>query len=166
MTDTTLTARVGEALGRIRRLDRDSEEAAHTDIGDAWDTINFARDVLRDVARKLVPPVDLVCDNCGSNDLIIEASVSWDAEAQELVAGDMFDKGHLCNECGGECRIKEVPHKPLCLAFEYGQDPATDETLKKAFYFQTQPELTAFREGVQASEGWLEFDITYTDEEL
>lgn len=42
---------IGEALGRIERLNRESEAASHTDIGDAWDTILFAQRVLQKCAR-------------------------------------------------------------------------------------------------------------------
>ena len=45
---------IGEALGRIERLDRESNAASHTDIGDAWDTILFAQRVLQKCARIVV----------------------------------------------------------------------------------------------------------------
>lgn len=42
---------IGEALGRIERLDRESEAASCTDTGEAWETILFAQRVLQKCAR-------------------------------------------------------------------------------------------------------------------
>jgi hypothetical protein len=42
---------IGEALGRIERLDRESDAAGYMDTGDAWETILFAQRVLQKCAR-------------------------------------------------------------------------------------------------------------------
>ena len=42
---------IGEALGRIERLERDSNAAEYTDVDEAWDTFNFVRRVLQKCAR-------------------------------------------------------------------------------------------------------------------
>lgn len=53
MKDTTVMA-LGESLGKIAKLDRDSEEAEHTDIGDIWDVLRFAQDTLRAVVSEVI----------------------------------------------------------------------------------------------------------------
>ena len=49
-----------------------------------------------------------VCAECGSDQVSIEAFVGWDAGTQEFVVHDMCDKGHSCNECGGECNVEDI----------------------------------------------------------
>lgn len=34
------------------------------------------------------------------------------------------------------------------------------------YYFDTNAEIAAFRKGIQESQGWFDFEIVYTDEEL
>mgnify|MGYP001608983041 CR=1 FL=1 len=47
------------------------------------------------------------CEHCGSKDVRVDAYAVWDAGTQTWeVAGDVFDKGAVCEDCGGECTIK------------------------------------------------------------
>ena len=42
---------------------------------------------------------DHICESCGSNDVYMETTVTWDAEQQEWLPGDFSTKGN-CNNCG------------------------------------------------------------------
>lgn len=46
-----------------------------------------------------------VCARCGGTNLSLEATVSWDYERGEAVVNELCDKGHVCEDCGGETRI-------------------------------------------------------------
>lgn len=50
-----------------------------------------------------------VCRTCGSEDIQADAFAVWDVENQRWDVADVFDKGSVCNECDGECRIEWVP---------------------------------------------------------
>ena len=53
--------------------------------------------------------INIVCAECGSNDVLLNAAVRWDMEAQEYIVANIFNDGHSCNYCDSGCRIKEVP---------------------------------------------------------
>jgi hypothetical protein len=52
--------------------------------------------------------IDYVCTHCGSNDVLVDAYAEWNVEAQRWEISNVFDKGHHCNNCNGECKIEEV----------------------------------------------------------
>ena len=47
-----------------------------------------------------------VCDRCGSPNVSADAAARWDHGEQEWTITNVFDKGHSCDDCGGECRIE------------------------------------------------------------
>lgn len=49
-----------------------------------------------------------VCSRCGSEDVKGDAYAVWDKDTQqwEVAGGDVFDKGAVCEPCGGETTIK------------------------------------------------------------
>lgn len=53
--------------------------------------------------------IRIVCAHCGSTDVVVDSFSKWDEETQEFVTTFVSDKGHYCNDCDGECRIKEIP---------------------------------------------------------
>ena len=42
---------------------------------------------------------DVVCKNCGSNEIIVDMDGHWDIETQEFIAGDVWEKGARCPAC-------------------------------------------------------------------
>ena len=50
-----------------------------------------------------------VCSHCGSENVLADAHALWNVEEQKWELANVFDKGHFCNQCDGECSIKEVP---------------------------------------------------------
>lgn len=57
------------------------------------------------------PQVRMVCGNCGSDHVLLDAWAEWDEEAQEWVLGSTFDHA-VCEseECDGkETHIEEEP---------------------------------------------------------
>lgn len=52
--------------------------------------------------------VKKVCAKCGSEDVLADAYVEWDSEAQQWAVQNVMDKGHHCNACDEECDIEEV----------------------------------------------------------
>lgn len=59
----------------------------------------------------------------------------------------------------------------LSIEILWGIPPACDQDAPILYQFETQAELTAFRLGIEASaavllaNGWLDYEILYTDEE-
>jgi hypothetical protein len=49
--------------------------------------------------------VKMVCEICGSDDVLADAYAEWNVETQEWELQNTFDKGSWCNACDGECRI-------------------------------------------------------------
>ena len=47
------------------------------------------------------------CGHCGSSDVLKDAFVEWDYEAQIWVVHNVFDKGSYCQTCDGECTIED-----------------------------------------------------------
>lgn len=52
--------------------------------------------------------VKVVCSLCGSENVSADAATRWSVAHQEWEVTNVFDKGHLCDDCGGECGIREV----------------------------------------------------------
>ena len=51
--------------------------------------------------------VGYICKHCGSPDILFDAYASWDYINQRMELHSHYDKGHRCNECGGEdCEIE------------------------------------------------------------
>src|SRR3990167_2470355 len=50
-----------------------------------------------------------VCATCGSDDVKVDAYAVWDHVTQEWLLATTFDKGAVCEVCGGETRLKDVP---------------------------------------------------------
>ncbi len=58
---------------------------------------------------KALTYVNIVCAECGSDDMLINAAVRWNTEKQNYDVWNVFDGGHDCGDCGHPCDIKEVP---------------------------------------------------------
>ena len=57
---------------------------------------------------KALDYINIVCAKCGSDDMLISATVRWDIETQEYNVVNIFNRDHECTTCG-PCDIKEVP---------------------------------------------------------
>ena len=53
--------------------------------------------------------VNIVCTECGSDDVLLSASVRWDVETQEYNVANIYDGEHECGTCGHLCDITRVP---------------------------------------------------------
>lgn len=161
---------VGEALGRISKLNTESAQAEHTDIGDIWDTLNFARDALRLVAHETVGDdmrpgkIDKVCQDCGG-EISFEGWISWDVDAQEFVVDDVCDKGHHCKKCDGQTYARDVEWKPFCIEIEYEPTEGGAHGKTATFRFDTRDEVAAFHDGMRKGAKIGEWEVAYTDEE-
>ena len=51
--------------------------------------------------------VEMVCGSCGSMNIVADAHAIWNVDTQEWEVNNVFDKGHYCDDCEGECRIAE-----------------------------------------------------------
>lgn len=47
-----------------------------------------------------------VCSYCGSADILQDAYAHWDEENQKWELQNVFDKGTICQDCGGETSIE------------------------------------------------------------
>jgi len=54
-------------------------------------------------------PIHMVCRDCGSTEVVSDATASWDTEKQDWAVHNTFDKGAWCDECDGETRLDAVP---------------------------------------------------------
>ena len=79
---------------------------------DALDTTEIANLCDRETPKPTGKRVKMVCATCGSEDVKADAYGAWNVEAQEWDLVDTFDKGSVCEDCGGECRIDEVEIVP------------------------------------------------------
>ena len=52
-------------------------------------------------------PVQMICETCGSNNVMHDAWAVWDVEAQRWELGATFDYAH-CETCESETHIVEV----------------------------------------------------------
>lgn len=57
---------------------------------------------------KPAKPTKPICERCGSEDVRADAYAGWDVQAQRWDVVATFDKGSVCENCGGECRLKWV----------------------------------------------------------
>lgn len=48
--------------------------------------------------------IRMICENCGSEDVLADAWTVWNAAVQRWEIGEVFEYGH-CNRCNGEARI-------------------------------------------------------------
>jgi hypothetical protein len=55
--------------------------------------------------------VQMVCEECGSEDVTRDAWAAWDAGTQEWVLGTVFDYAYY-HRCQGSTNIEEVPYTP------------------------------------------------------
>ncbi len=62
-------------------------------------------------AHKKEPKVRMICEECGSENVMHDAWAVWDVDAQEWSLGAVFDYMH-CDTCEGETHIVEVPLIP------------------------------------------------------
>ena len=68
-----------------------------------------------------------VCDWCGSPNVSADAAARWDYEKQDWTVTNVFDKGHSCDDCGGECRIEwEEGDYPEALTAALAQQGGSD----------------------------------------
>ena len=66
-----------------------------------------------------------VCGRCGSPNISADAAARWDHEKQDWTITNVFDKGHSCDDCGGECRIEwEEGDYPEAIAAAQENDDA------------------------------------------
>lgn len=59
-----------------------------------------------------------VCQECGSLDVKADAYAAWDTDTQQWDVAETFDKGAVCEDCGGPTRLIDVRLPP------YGADVA------------------------------------------
>ena len=50
----------------------------------------------------------LICRDCGSEHVLVDAYATWDIESQAFVVAATFDSGARCEDCGGECKYDFV----------------------------------------------------------
>lgn len=55
------------------------------------------------------PRVDYVCATCGSHEVKKDAYATWNTHYQIWEICAVFDKGAVCEQCGGETSLREVP---------------------------------------------------------
>ena len=48
--------------------------------------------------------IRMICENCGSEDVLADAWTVWSTAEQRWDIGEVFEYGH-CNRCNGEARI-------------------------------------------------------------
>lgn len=48
----------------------------------------------------------IVCAACGSPEVSLEVLARWSIEEQKAVVDTIFDKGHTCDYCDGDCGIE------------------------------------------------------------
>ena len=54
--------------------------------------------------------IKMICATCGGDDVRADAYAAWNVDTQEWELVTTFDKGSVCEDCGGECRIEEIPY--------------------------------------------------------
>lgn len=80
--------------------------------------------------------VRMVCETCGSSDVLADAYAEWDTVTQEWGLQNTFDKGAHCNTCDGETRLADEPldgddlneARAHYLALEHGWLPGDEDT--------------------------------------
>lgn len=51
----------------------------------------------------------MICENCGSENVMHDAWAEWDFDNQQWTLGNVFDYAY-CTDCDGETHIVEVNH--------------------------------------------------------
>ena len=54
--------------------------------------------------------LNMVCSSCGSHNVLRDAYVEWNVEAQDWEIRSVFDAS-ICDDCGAEGCIEEVEEK-------------------------------------------------------
>jgi hypothetical protein len=54
------------------------------------------------------PKVRMVCNTCGSEDVLLDAWAEWDKAKQRWRLSEIFTAA-VCGNCDGECSISEKP---------------------------------------------------------
>lgn len=65
-----------------------------------------------------------------------------------------------------ELNMTPIYVKPKAITIQWGEVVPGFPNDEVTYYFDTNAEIAAFRKGIQESQGWFDFEITYTDEEL
>lgn len=53
--------------------------------------------------------INIVCESCGSANVVRDAYAEWDTEDQTWVLGSVYDDA-FCNECEAGRALEEVPY--------------------------------------------------------
>ena len=53
------------------------------------------------------PKVVMVCNTCGSEEVLVDAWASWDIDNQRWELFNTFESTAFCAECDGECSVSE-----------------------------------------------------------
>ena len=56
-------------------------------------------------------PEKPICPYCGSDDVVANASASWDKAKQKWICEDIYDKGHSCLNCDSDISFDWVEIK-------------------------------------------------------
>lgn len=80
-------------------------------------------------------------------------------------AWDLINDLHAAIQAALQVTPPVPAPSPVSIMILWGESPETDDR-PVTYTFKTQAELTAFREGIAAGDGWMGHDIIYTDEEL
>lgn len=54
---------------------------------------------------------DMVCDVCGSANVVADAYASWNYHTQQWEVSGVYDKGGYCNDCDRESRLDAIEIK-------------------------------------------------------
>lgn len=49
-----------------------------------------------------------VCSHCKSENVLFDAYAEWNEEEQKFELVEVYDKGHYCEDCDGECSIENI----------------------------------------------------------
>lgn len=151
------------AMERIKALSDDAESGEYTDSGAAWEVLQQAHDAIEHVFTPVKQPAPAT------------ALPDWKrlALTGEQVVEDFMpnigkcalqDYGRLNSFLNDMAAAKKASPK-LHIEILWGENPELNETEPCTYEFDTQAELTAFRNGVESAQGWFDYDIIYTDEE-
>lgn len=55
-----------------------------------------------------MPKINIVCADCGSEDVHRDANADWNVDTQQWELGAVFDQGY-CGSCGEERELEEQP---------------------------------------------------------
>ena len=97
----------------IDAFDKQCAETEYTDTGQVWELLHDWRKRLRESTKPTWDhsnphPIDIVCGECGSRNVMRDAWAVWNTETQRWELGNVFDDGH-CEDCEGEASLEEIP---------------------------------------------------------